>query len=335
MKLFISYSSRDRDGVKSLAQDLESAVKTLPHPFEFGVWFDQELTGGHDWWNNIISAIYHADLFIFALSPSSLESTPCRLEYTYASQLNKRILPVLLSEGVNPSLLPPELQRIQFVDYRTADKAAYQRLLSAIVNLPAPQPPPNPLPTPPDAPVSPLAQIKAQIEAPTLDLDSQLKLVYQLRQLLNEPAEAAGARQLLQELSHHRDIRAAVAEDINVILGHTPPPAPVTRQPAPASPKPTVTVTRGSQGGTGFAPMTAGGSTSTLKAVLIGAAVGLVLAILASLEYVGVETYDIYTGLSYTYTDYVTICGLLVVLTAVGAAGGWAYAKFVRKPRQS
>src|SRR5262245_54953811 len=103
MKLFISYSSRDRDTVNNLAQDLESAVKSLPHQSEFGVWFDQELIGGHDWWNNIISAIYHSDLFIFALTQDSLESTPCKLEYTYASRLNKRVLPVLLGDGVNPS----------------------------------------------------------------------------------------------------------------------------------------------------------------------------------------------------------------------------------------
>src|SRR5262245_29912491 len=136
MKLFISYSSHDRDAVKSLAQDLESAVKTLPQASDFGVWFDQELVGGHDWWNNILAAIYHADLFIFALSPSSLDSTPCKLEYTYAHQLNKRILPIIVSGNVNAGLLPTALQRIQFVDYRTQDKAAYQRLLGAITHLP-------------------------------------------------------------------------------------------------------------------------------------------------------------------------------------------------------
>ncbi len=59
----------------------------------------------------------------------------------------------------------------------------------------------------------------------------------------------------------------------------------------------------------------------------------LVLALLASAEYFNVATYDIYTGYYYYYTDYTMICGLVVVLTAVGAAGGWAYARFVSKSK--
>jgi hypothetical protein len=334
MKLFISYSSRDREAVKNLAQDLESAVKTLPHPSEFGVWFDQELIGGHDWWNNIVSAIYHSDLFIFALTPDSLESTPCKLEYTYASRLNKRVLPVLLSDGVNPSLLPDELQRLQFVDYRSDDKTAYQRLLAAIANLPAPQPPPDPLPTPPDAPVSPLAQIKAQLEAPSLDLDTQLKLVFQLKQYLGEPDKTAGARELLQQLSHHPDVRAAVAQDIAVILGNTPPPAPVTRPPVQERRAPSVNIVRPGQPGSVAAAKPASPSSSS-RPILAGAAVGFVLGVLSSLEYFNVATYDAFTGYYYYYTDFVTICGVLVVFTAIGAAGGWAYSKFISKPKSS
>ena len=325
MKLFISYSSHDREAVKNLAQDLESAVKTLPHQSEFGVWFDQELIGGHDWWNNIISAIYHCDLFIFALTPDSLESTPCRLEYTYASKLNKRVLPVLLRDGVNPSLLPNELQRLQFVDYRAADKPAYQRLLAAIANLPPPQPPPDPLPAPPEAPVSPLAQIKAQLEAPTLDLDTQLKLVFQLKNYLAEPDKAAGARDLLQQLSHHPDVRAAIAQDIAQILGNTPPPAPVTRQPEPAKQAPRVTVPRGGQPQSSAAGIRQTATTRAIsgqnRPILAGAAVGFVLGVLASLEFY--------------YTDYTMICGLLVVLPLIGAAIGWAYTKFVNKPKST
>jgi hypothetical protein len=334
MKLFISYSSRDRDAVKNLAQDLESAVKTLPHQSEFGVWFDQELIGGHDWWSNILSAIYHSDLFIFALTPESLDSAPCKLEYTYAHHLNKRILPILLAEGVNPGLLASELQRLQFVDYRAADKPAYQRLLTALANLPAPQSPPNPLPTPPDAPVSPLAQMKAQLEAPSLDLDTQLKMVFQLKQYLGEPDKAAGARELLQQLSHHPDVRAAIAQDIGVILGSAPPPAPVMRSPQ-QQPSRSVSVSRPQSEATG---VRAPGGTSGARPIpiLIGAALGgayAVLSAFSTLEAVGACSFDLLCP-----EDFVTgllggLCISFILWPGLGAVAGWLFSKFVLKPR--
>jgi len=208
--------------------------------------------------------------------------------------------------------------------------------LTAIANLPPPLPPPDPLPTPPDAPVSPLAQIKAQLEAPSLDLDTQLKLVFQLKQYLNEPDKTTGARELLQQLSHHHDVRAAVAQDIAVILGSTPPPAPLTRQPAQTQRAPSVTVTRSTPEHSqpaSTASATGSGTTSGIgKPVLIGAGIGLALALLSSLEYFAVEAFDPFTGFYYTYTDYFTICGLVIVLPLIGAALGWAYTRFIRKP---
>lgn len=337
MKLFVSYSSRDRDSVKNLAQDLESAVKTLPHQSEFGVWFDQELIGGHDWWNNIISAIYHCDLFIFALTPDSLESAPCKLEYTYASQLNKRILPILLSDGVNPGLLPAELQRLQFVDYRTADKPAYQRLLTSIVNLPAPQPPPDPLPTPPDAPVSPLAQIKAQLESPSLDLDTQLKLVFQLKQYLSEPDKAAGARELLQQLSHHSDVRAAIAQDIAVILGSTPPPAPVTRQPEPQR-APSVNIMRPGQATplpVRVTPTPAGQSAGARPVVpiVIGAGLGFLFALFGAFGTMEQISYWSFYDPDYATGMTIGLCVSFFLWPGLGAIGGWLVGKFILKPR--
>lgn len=335
MKLFISYSSRDRDGVKNLAQDLESAVKTLPHQTEFSVWFDQELIGGHDWWNNILSAVYHSDLFIFALTPDSLDSAPCKLEYTYAHQLNKRILPILLTDGVNPGLLSNELQRLQFVDYRAADKSAYQRLLTALANLPAPQPPPNPLPTPPEAPVSPLAQIKAQLESPILDLDTQLKLVFQLKQYSSEPDKASGARELLQQLSHHQDVRAAIAQDIGVILGSTPPPAPVTRHQPQAAQSVTV-ASPSSPHSPRAAVAQPSGSTVRPIPILVGAALGGAYALLSAfstLEAISICSFDLYCPEDYATGLIAGLCFSFILWPGLGAVAGWLFSKFILKPK--
>jgi hypothetical protein len=328
MKLFISYSSRDRETVKSLAQDLEAAVKTLPKEqgVEFGVWFDQELIGGHDWWDNILSAVYHCDLFIFALTPSSLASGPCKLEYTFAHDLNKRILPVLLSSEVNAALLPTPLQRIQFVDYRQQDKAAYQHLLEAMANLPPAQPLPDPLPAQPPAPVSPLAELKEKIEAPSLDLDTQLKLVHQLKQYLHEPDKASGARQLLGQLQSHPDIRASVAQDITLLLQDVPPP--VTKQPPP-QPEPQFFPTPAPAFRTTTMDMPkAKGSGS--RAAWIGVAIGLLVALVLSTQYMNLPGGVDYFGNYYTYTDYEMVGGLFVVCPIVGWVAGKLYARYVK-----
>jgi hypothetical protein len=109
MKVFISYASKDRALVTDLVEDLA----LLGHE----VWFDQELSGGHLWWDRIIQALQACDLFVFALTPQALESHPCTLEYEYAAELNKRILPILL-ETVNTALLPTPLAQIQYETIR-------------------------------------------------------------------------------------------------------------------------------------------------------------------------------------------------------------------------
>src|SRR5215217_281153 len=111
MDIFISYSSKNRDLVRALAEDLSS--------LDYGVWFDRELTGGRDWWADILEHIRACDLFVFALTPESLQSEASRLEYQYAHDLGKNILPVMLIQ-VSVRVLPSALQRLQFVDYLKA-----------------------------------------------------------------------------------------------------------------------------------------------------------------------------------------------------------------------
>jgi hypothetical protein len=90
MKVFISYRSNERPLVEKLSKDLEA--------FGHQVWYDKKLTGGQEWWQEIISQIYQCDLFVAALSPKSLASEPCSLEREYARRLNKRILPVVIAK---------------------------------------------------------------------------------------------------------------------------------------------------------------------------------------------------------------------------------------------
>src|SRR4026208_2388297 len=120
--IFLSYASKSKNRVSLLAQALETAGHQI--------WFDNKLTGGQGWWDQILENIRQSDLFVFALTPEALESYPCQLEYTYAYQLGKSIVPVLVADGVSVYLLPAELSAIQFVDYRKEDRQAAFRLVA-------------------------------------------------------------------------------------------------------------------------------------------------------------------------------------------------------------
>jgi hypothetical protein len=214
VKIFISYSSKDRAQIVMLAGDLDM----LSH----SVWYDQDLTGGQKWWDAIMDNLRTSDVFIFGISPDSIASRPCQHEYTYAHALGKPIIPVLLNTGVQVALLDPILQERQFVNYIKADKEALAALNRAInAALPAP-PLPNPLPAQPPLPISPLGEIRNQIQTESLSDDQQITLFHRLKTLFNNPNESEGARILLKQLQKHPALRASVYREIVDLLASNP-----------------------------------------------------------------------------------------------------------------
>src|SRR5258708_2504605 len=209
MRIFISYSSKNRSLIETLANDLES----LGHE----VWFDKELSGGQVWWDQILGAIRDCELCVFALTPQSLESHPCRLEYTYAAAMNKRILPVMM-DNVDTNVLPSALAAVQIVDNRRADRQSGFNLSRAITKLPPAKPLPDPLPTPPPAPLSPLAPLRDQVEAQSLNFQEQASLILELKELLAHRETAAGTHQLLIQLRSRSDLLAQPAEEVDTLL---------------------------------------------------------------------------------------------------------------------
>lgn len=231
MLIFISYRSSDRELVQTLANDLDALGHTI--------WFDQELTGGHAWWNSILNKVRECDVFIFALSPRSLDSYPCQLEYGYADALGKRILPVLLTD-INNDFLPPALSRIQFVDYRVQDKKASIGLARALTALPPSTPHPDPLPVPPEAPISGLGRVKERIESTTrLNLDEQAALVLEIKGFYQKLDTQATARDLLERFRNRTDLFASIDREIQSILGtFEPANAPIKPPAIPTAPTP-------------------------------------------------------------------------------------------------
>src|SRR5262245_25352259 len=185
--IFVSYNRHSETVVRGVVEDVEA----LGHV----VWFDQELTGGQTWWDQILARIRACDLFVFVLDPASLESTACTREYTYAAQLGKTILPLLVADGVSVGLLPDELSRVQYVDVRKADRAATLRLARALTGISPAGPLPDPLPVPPDVPLSYLASLGRLVDgvAP-LTYEQQSGLLIDLRKALRDPGTRDDAR---------------------------------------------------------------------------------------------------------------------------------------------
>lgn len=212
MEIFLSYSRQNLHLIRSLVEDIEA----LGHQ----VWYDHELSGGQSWWDEILKQIQNCDVFVFALSWHSLNSQPCRLEYSYAHQLNKNILPVLMTDDVPVNRLPQALSVIQFVDYRHPDKQAALSLGRSFANLPPSRPLPDPLPEQPEVPISYLVRLQDRIEgdAPLTEQEQAL-ILRELKEHFGNDDERDEIRRLLQQMRWRTDLDSRVEREIDTLLG--------------------------------------------------------------------------------------------------------------------
>lgn len=209
--IFVSYNRESENITRSLVKD----IKALGHT----VWFDQELIGGQAWWDQILETIRNSDVFLFVLNPESLNSSACTFEYSYAADLGKIIMPVLISEGVSINLLPPALSQIQLVDYQKRDRDAVLRLAKALTNTPLPQPLPNPLPPQPEVPMSYLGSFTVQVGTKSsLSFEEQSTLLVNLKRGFRDPVTTDDTRTLLERLRNRQDLFATIAEQIDELL---------------------------------------------------------------------------------------------------------------------
>lgn len=145
-RIFLSYSSKTNRSVEALINDLSK----FP---DCELWIDRKLSGGQQWWDEILARILACDIFVLALSQASYDSVACTLEYNYALRLGKHILPVFVGDNVKMSLLPSELKTVQFVNYCNPDRSETIDLFSAIISFPPAKALPDPLPYPPEVPI--------------------------------------------------------------------------------------------------------------------------------------------------------------------------------------
>ena len=88
MKIFISYAHADAEHLLPIQKALEI----------HDIWFDQRLSVGQTWWEEIEQQIAQAHCFIFLLSSHSLQSEYCQKELDHALRLNKPIAPVMVEK---------------------------------------------------------------------------------------------------------------------------------------------------------------------------------------------------------------------------------------------
>jgi ribosomal protein L40E len=210
-QVFVSYSRRNLEVVTQLIQDLNAVG--------VATWHDQTLTGGQRWWDNILKNIRDCDIFVFALSPESLDSEACKSELGYVAKLGKPILPVMVADGVNCNLLSHPLAEIQVTDCRGGEKQVVLALMKSIFATSDAPPLPDPLPEPPPVPMSYMSNLSERIDSSApLSSQEQITLLFELEQELEEAHSRTEVRDLLLRLKRRDDLLAKISTKIDDAL---------------------------------------------------------------------------------------------------------------------
>jgi len=127
--IFISYAHTDSPFVDRLEADLRQQG--------FAPWVDrQRLAGGQRWRHELQEAVERAQVLLIVLSPEAVASTNVQIEYDYALEQGKVVIPLYY----RPCNVPMELRAIQRIDFRESYEHGLAALLPA---LPAPAVPPT------------------------------------------------------------------------------------------------------------------------------------------------------------------------------------------------
>lgn len=222
-KIFISYSSKDRERVDALAGAIDVMFDDV------AIWYDRELnrSGGHQWWSLICEEIRQCDLFIYALSTHVLASEPCKREYGYAKALSKPILPVMIDE-IDIRYLPKELQATQLVNFRQRSFEQQKSLRLSIRNQPpAPDLPANARDLAPEAPLDPVGVLLDRITNLTTDPQGQALLILELDDLQEDAVYGKFIPEVLERLVRRDDVLTARnLRRAQELLGKVVPPSP-------------------------------------------------------------------------------------------------------------
>jgi hypothetical protein len=209
LKIFLSYAHQDRDLVETLHDKL-----TVAHN---DVWFDEELRGGQQWWDAILTRIADSDIVLFVASPDSLHSRACRLEVAYAASTDRQIIPI----EVHPIVVlkgPPAIRDIQVQPFVNPNDDDWIRLMADIAAAPRSGALPDPMPERPSAPVVDLTAARKIVAQSSISGGEQRSLVADLKVRLPNADETDAVVAVLEQLREYPDIVQSVAEEIDDLL---------------------------------------------------------------------------------------------------------------------
>ena len=209
MAIFISYAREDRDSVVTLREDIEH--------FRRETWMDEELDGGQDWWETILSNIRACDAFLFVVSPDSLTSRACQAELDYAQRLGRPFLPVMV-RTTKLEMAADVVVSAQVVDSRARTPESMIALANALGRLPEPPSLPDPLPSPPAAPMSHLGAVRERLDVHSLSPEQQWALLGELGGYLSVSEDRPGAVELLRLLRDRQDAVKPLADEVDKLL---------------------------------------------------------------------------------------------------------------------
>src|SRR5262245_31027148 len=123
-RIFVSYSRRDGEVVDRLVE----AVEQDGHE----VFSDQDLSGGRQWHETILTAIRKDDVFMVVLSPVSIVSDHVRKELDIAEGEKKPIVPVVIEQAAIPAKMVYQLAGLQSIDLAVDARARYGSVKEAL-----------------------------------------------------------------------------------------------------------------------------------------------------------------------------------------------------------
>ena len=122
MRLFLCYARVDKPMCIQIAEKLSIHE----------IWYDQRLYVGQHWWREILRRLDWCEVFIYLLSPESINSKYCRDEFRIARDSGRSIIPVLITPH-DETPLPEELSEIHYADFsRGITPEAIATLLNAL-----------------------------------------------------------------------------------------------------------------------------------------------------------------------------------------------------------
>jgi TIR domain len=211
MNVFLSYSRVDKDVVDILKEDLADTGHD--------VWLDEELVGGQEWWNAILTQIRRCDILLFAATDSSLRSEACRSEARYADLLDRPIIPLRLHDGLDAELAPAPLPQKQWISFTQRDKGDLKVLLRALAQIDL-RPLPERIPEAPPLPRSYVVDLKEAIDSPdSLDLGGQLVILHRIEDRIDDAENAERLERLLLAFRSRHDLLAELLPKVDLLLG--------------------------------------------------------------------------------------------------------------------